>query len=195
VKRPNDDVASWPASQSWLRTAWTTLPVPPMKLHTREIDGQLGQKFSGPFARILNGLAGWHTVAVQDVCRHPSLPRTRQGDIEVSSFDCPDCQGTGLHVVDRNLFDHPMYVALSSLSKVVRSSSGTPAPIDLVLALAWCGWDIDRASVAVGMPIVSKDHRVTVEAQFTIAIRALHSRYSSGPVAKSASQRTAEDAA
>jgi hypothetical protein len=196
IRRPHDDVESWPSALSWLRTAWTTLPVAPARLHTRDIDGELGQRYSPQFVRILVGLSGWRTVPVQDICRHPTLPRTRHGDIEVSSFECPDCQGSGLHLVDRDLYDHPMYVALRKLSKVVRSRHGTPAPIDMVMALAWCGWNLDRASGAIGLPIVSPDHRQTVEAMFLLSVRNLHSRYSSGPPpAKSQSQQDAESAA
>jgi hypothetical protein len=195
VRRPSEDVADYFAAVSWLRTAWTTLPVPPAKLHTRDIDGQLGQRFSAPFAKVLSGLGGWRSVTVQDVCNHPTVARDKYGTIIGSPFDCGDCQGTGLHLVQRDVHDHPMYVALSGLSKVVRPSDGTPAPIEFVMALAWSGWDLDRAARLVGVPIVSVDHRETVRAMFLMSIRRLHGRYSSGPVGKSQAQSNAEDAA
>jgi hypothetical protein len=191
---PADDVADYFAAVNWLRTAWTTLPVPPTRLHTRDIDGELGQRYSDQFARVLKGLGGSRDVDVQDVCYHPTLPRDRYGDITGSSYDCGDCQGTGLHIVTRHLYDHPMYGALAGLAKVVRRSNGTPAPIDFVMALAWSGWDLPRAARLVGIPIVSDDHRETVRAQFLMAIRALYSRYNTGP-APSQAQRNAEDAA
>lgn len=194
-RRPADDVADYFSAVQWLRTAWTTLPVAPTKLHTRDIDGQLGQRYSAAFARILNGLGGKRTVPVQDICFHPTLPRDRSGDLTGSPFDCGDCQGTGLHVVERELYDHPMYVALASLSKVPRASDGTPAPIDYILCLASASWDLDRAARLVNIPIVSDDHRETVRAMFLLSIRKLYGRFASGPVGRSESQARAEDAA
>ena len=189
-----DDVADYFSAVSWLRTAWTTLPVPPTKLHTRDIDGQLGQRYSAPFARVLSGLGGWRTVTVQDVCYHPTLPRDRYGNVS-SPFDCGDCNGSGLHMVTRDVSDHPMYVALSGLARVPRPSNGTPAPIDFIMALAWSGWDLERAARLVGLPIVSDDHRETVRAAFLMNIRRLYGRYSTGPIGRSESQSKAEDAA
>ena len=72
IRRPHDDVESWPTALSWLRTAWTTLPVAPARLHTRDIDGELGQRYSPQFVRVLVGMSGWRTVPVQDICRHPT---------------------------------------------------------------------------------------------------------------------------
>lgn len=177
TRRPHQDVESFPDALSWLRTTWTTLPVPPTRLHTRVVDGQLGQRYSSQFARILGGLGGYRAVVVQDTCHHPGLPRSRHGEIEAAPGDCQDCQGSGLHLVTRSLYDHPMYVALGRLGKVARSP-GAPAPVDLVLALAWCGWDLTRASRAVG---VEHQERRLVEAMFLNGIRGLHSRYDSGP--------------
>ncbi len=194
MRRPADDVADYASAVSWLRTAWTTLPVPPARLHTRDIDGQLGQRYSAAFARVLTGLGGWRSIPVQDVCYHPTLPRDRYGEMG-SPFDCGDCQGTGLHIVQRDVFDHPMYAALSGLAKVPRPSNGTPAPIDYVMALAWSSWDLGRAATAVGVPIVSADHEVTVRAMFLLSIRKLYGRYSTGPVGRSESQARADDAA
>lgn len=195
TRPPAEEVATYSSALAWLRTAWTTLPVPPTKLHTRDIDGVLGLAFSAPFARIANGqLGGWRTVQVQDVCYHPTLPRQR-GELVGSPFDCGDCGGSGLHMVERQVSHHPMYVALGGLAKVPRRSDGTPAPIDYIMALAWSGWDLDNAAWLINMPIVSADHRLTVMADFLLAIRKLHSRYSSGPIPKSDPQRRAEDAA
>jgi hypothetical protein len=188
-----DEVADYPSALSWLRSAWTTLPMPPAKLHTRDIDGQLGQRYSTPFARVLSGLGGKREVTVQDICYHP--PLARQEPTKESPYSCRDCLDSGLHTVIRDLYDNPMYVALAGLAKVVRPSDGTPAPIDFVMALVWSGWDIDRAARLVRIPIVSPDHRITVKAHFLSAIRKLHSRYSTGPIGKSDSQRAAEDAA
>ncbi len=99
MRHPAEDVADYFAAVQWLRTAWTTLPVPPARLHTRDIDGQLGQRYSAPFAKVLNGLGGWRSIPVQDICYHPTLPRDKYGEVG-SPFDCGDCQGTGLHIVN-----------------------------------------------------------------------------------------------
>lgn len=188
-RRPAEDVADYYSAVQWLRTAWTTLPLPPARLHTRDIDGQLGQRYSSAFARVLTGLGGWRTIPVQDVCYHPTLPK------DASPFDCGDCQGSGLHVVTRDVYDHPMYAALAGLAKVPRPSNGTPSPIDYVMALAWSSWDLERAAQLVGVPIVSADHEVTVRAMFLLSIRKLYGRFASGPVGRSESQAKAEDAA
>lgn len=224
-RRPADDVADYFSAVNWLRTAWTTLPVAPAKLHTRDIDGQLGQRYSAAFAKVLTGLGGWRTITVQDICWHPTLPvwchdqrfndapfcQRKQTDpihgmwyegyespheyVGPNPFDCGDCQGTGLHLVQRDVHDHPMYVALAGLAKVPRPSNGTPSPIELVLALAYSGWDLDRAARAAGLPIVSDDHRETVRAMLLLSIRKLYGRFASGPVGRSESQARAEDAA
>ena len=194
-RRPSDDVADYASAISWLRNAWLTLPVPPARLHTRDIDGQLGQRYSGAFAHVLSGLGGARDVDVQDVCYHPTLPRDKYGEIAGSYFDCGDCQGSGLHTVTRRLFDHPMYAALSGLAKVPRPSDGTPAPIDYIIALAGASWDLERAARLVGVPIVSDDHRETVRAMFLLAVRKLYGRFATGPVGRSESQARAEDAA
>lgn len=184
------------AATAWLAKAWMTLPVPPVRLHSREVDGQLGPSFTPAFARILNGSAHDTEVSHEtDTCYHPRL--ADKGDPRA----CPDCGGDAVHTVTRHRYRSPMASALARLSRVSRPSVGTPAPAEFVLGLAVHGWDWQRAAIFLDLAPVSADHAKTVEAQFLLAIRQLHSRYSEGPIERpsyidrSESQRAAEDAA
>jgi hypothetical protein len=88
-----------------------------------------------------------------------------------------------------------------SLAKIPAPSLGTPSPVQYILALLQAGLEVEPAAYLVRIPIVSDDHRVTVELMFLRAIRQLHSRYSSGPIGgpkwtdMSESQRNAIQAA
>lgn len=197
-RSPDPDVATYYSALSWLRSAWSTLPVAPQKLHARDIeDGSaLGaHRFSSAFWRILTGGPySTEEVTETDTCHHPRL---RVDNVR----DCPDCSGDGVHSVTRLRYRSPMSAALSSLSRE-QVVPGRPSSVDYIVALAYSGWDIDKASSWLGIPIVSRDHRQTVEATFLLAIRKCHSRYASGPIARgpswsdlSESQQNAQDAA
>ena len=197
-RRPHDDVADWPTALSWLRKAWHTLPVPPSRLHDRDIeDGSVlgSHRFSSPMWRILNGTAyDVQEVAETVQCGHHRL----EGD---NVYECRDCHGEGWYENRVARYRSPMAAAMSSRAKMPRPSDGTPAPVDYIAALYHSGWQLDRASRMVGVPIVSADHRRTVEAMFLLAVRRLRNKYSEGPlprvgwVDRSESQRNAEDAA
>lgn len=197
IRPPHEDVSSYPAAVSWLREAWTTLPVPPVRLHVRAIEdgSQLGaHQYSTAFWRILAARpTDYETVTETDNCHHPGLAKDRD------PRDCDYCAGDGVRQYERSRYRSPLAAALYGLSKVPPPAPDRPSSVDLIVALAWTGWDLTRAATAVRMPIVSDDHRQTMEALMLMTIRRLHSRYSSGPVGrptrKSEAQLNAEDAA
>jgi hypothetical protein len=192
------DVADIHSALSWLRSAWTTLPVPPVRLHDRDIEdgSQLGShRFSSPMWRILIGRPTDEYEASESVmCGHPRLP-------SANVFDCPDCHGDGYYEHRVRRYRSPMSAALHRLSKMPSPSDGTPAPMDYILALHSTDWNPYRAAMLLRLQPVSEDHWLTIECMFLNAIRQLHSRYSVGPVArvgwvsKSDAQRAAEEAA
>ena len=192
------EVADIHSALSWLKAAWTTLPVPPVRLHDRDVEdqSQLGShRFSSPMWRILVGRPTDEYDASESVmCQHPQL---RSGN----AFDCPDCQGSGYYEHRVRRYRSPMSAALHRLSKMPSPSDGTPAPMDYILALQSSDWNVWRAAMLLRLSPVSEDHWRTIEAMFLLAIRRLHQRYSVGPVArvgwvdKSDSQRQAEEAA
>jgi hypothetical protein len=195
-RRPHDDVADLPSALSWLRKAWHNLPVAPARLHDRDIeDGSaLGShRFSAAMWRLLTSSAyATHESAETVPCNHHRLTTA-------SVFDCPDCNGEGFYEHRVTRYRWPMSAALTSLSKMPRPSDGSPAPIDCILALRMTS-DLDHASRLVGIPIVSADHRRTVEAMMLMNLRRLRDRYSEAPlprvgwVDKSEAQRAAEAA-
>jgi hypothetical protein len=181
TRPPHPDVTDYRGALRWLRNAWTTLPVAPVRIHARDIeDGSaLGaHRFSAAFWRILNlGPYSTEEVTETDTCYHPRL-------VGSSIRECPDCSGDGVHQVTRLRYLSPMSAALSSLSRDVPPPPGRPSGVDVIVALAWSGWDLDIAASRLGMPIVSADHRKTVEALVLMHIRRLHSKYSAGPIAR-----------
>ena len=199
-RRPAEEVATLTAALAWLRTAWTTLPVPPAKLHDRDIEelSALGShRFSAAFARLLDGKPTDTEISEETVtCYHPRL--VDRDDVRA----CPDCSGDGVTKATRVRYRSPMSAALSRLSKMPRPSDGTPAPIDYIIALAAGGWDMRQAAKLLGYHVLSPDHSQTIDAMFLLAIRRLHERYSAGPVGRSVpytelseAQRNALDAA
>lgn len=195
MTRTHPDVIDLPSAIGWLQKAWMTLPVPPARLHSREVDGQLGPSFTPAFARILSGSAyDTEVIHETDTCHHPRL-------IGHDVRTCPDCSGDGVHEVTRERYRSPMAAALVRLSKMPRPSDGTPSPAEFILTLYGAGWDWRFAAIALGLIPVSKDHEETVKAQFLLAIRQLRQRFADGPIGrvsyvdKSDAQRSAEDAA
>ena len=180
-RRPHDDVIDLPAALSWIRKAWATLPTAPSRLHDRDIEDQseLGShRFSSPMWRILTGHPSSEYAAAETVqCNHHRLTTA-------SVYDCPDCQGAGHYEHRVRRYRSPMAAALSSLSRGVPPPPGRPRPVDIIVALAWSGWDLDLAAQRLGMPIVSADHRKTIEAMMLMHIRKLYGSYSSGPMAR-----------
>lgn len=206
------EVADFTSASSWLRSAWTTLPLAPVRLHDRDIEdgSQLGaHRLSNAMWRVLVD-SPYATEEVDETadCRHESQDpaRRRAGDI------CPTC---GIYDEDgrliaergtvtrrRKRYRSPMSAALSTLSRDVAPPPGRPTGIDVIVAYAWSGWDVDLTASWLGMPIVSSDHRETVRALILMHIRKLYSRYSSGPLPNipkwidlSESQQRAIDAA
>jgi hypothetical protein len=167
---------------SWLQTAWTTLPVAPHRLHTRAIEdgSQLGaHEYSAAFWKVLTQEpTDYETVTETDTCYHPGL---RAGS---PARECEHCLGDGVRQFDRHRYRSPLAAALFGLSKLPAPAPDRPSSLDLVVALAWSGWDLHRACVAVRMPIVSDDHAETMRALMLMSIRRLYSRYSSGPVGR-----------
>ena len=191
---PHPDVATYPEAVRWLRSAWTTLPVAPQAIHSREIEelSQLGShRFSAGMWRVLaDSPYATEEATEESECRHEaqSPARRRAGDI------CPTCgiyDGEGKLIAERGTLSRsryryrsPMAAALSSLSRGVPPPPGRPSSVDVIVALAWSGWHLPTMAEALGMPIVSDDHRKTLEAMVLMHVRKLYSRYSSGPVAR-----------
>ena len=186
------DVATYGDAVRWLRSAWATLPVAPKAIHTRDIEDQsaLGShRFSSGMWRILTG-SPYSTEEADEVqeCQHEAQDpaKRRAGDM------CPTCaiyseDGTmiaerGTVTRSRLRYISPMAAALSSLSRGVPPPPGRPSSVDCLVALAWSGWRLDTAAAYLGMPIVSDDHRRTVEAMMLMHIRKLYGRYASGPI-------------
>lgn len=196
--RPIDyDMTTYDRAVSWLQTAWTTLPVAPTRLHTRAIEdgSQLGaHEFSLAFWRVLSQNP-WdtETITEQDTCHHPGL----RPDAPVR--DCIPCGGDGVRQYSRSRYKSPIANALYGVSKIPPPAPDRPSTIQLVVALAASGWNLDRACSYVGMRILSDDHRATMEALMLMSIRRVYDRYSSGPVHRargiSDSQANAETAA
>lgn len=195
----SDDTSSLAAAIRWAQSAWSTLPQPPLRLHDRDIEelSQLGShRFSSPMWRILNSTP-WDEEVIDETvtCFHPRL------FVRDDPKACPDCRGDNVTTVTRRRYVSPMAAALARLAKVPRPSDGTPSSLILVLALSECDWSVWKAGRLLGLEPVSEDHYKTQEAMFLLALRRLHSRYSSGPVpkvgwvSKSESQQRAEDAA
>jgi hypothetical protein len=192
----HDDTATLASGLVWLRKSWDTLPVPPVRIHVREIEdgSRLGaHRFSAPMWRIITGRATDEYDATESVmCGHPRLA-------SCSAFDCPDCLGAGFYEHCVRRYRSPMAAALYRLSNVPKR--GGIAPIDYILALYVMAWDVHRAAGLLELRPVSEDHAATIDAMFLLAIRQLHSRFSAGSVArigwveKSDAQRNAEDAA
>lgn len=210
MRAPDPDVATYYSALSWLRAAWTTLPVAPKQLHDRDIeDGSVlgSHRYTGAFWAILVGgpYATEEYVEKSD-CSDP-IHAGRRG-VEL----CPTCaifDGAGKAISEagtvsrmRLRYRSPMAAALSSLSRDVPPPPGRPSSIDIIVALAFRGWDLDAAAKAWGVRIASDDQRATEEARAMSAIRKLHSRYASAPIERgprwtdlSESQRNAQDAA
>jgi hypothetical protein len=196
TRQPHEDVATLSAALRWLERAWSTLPVPPVRVHVRDIEDKsaLGShRFSGPMWRIITGRpTDDYDVTESVMCGHPRL-------VTDNPFDCRDCLGAGFYEHRVRRYRSPMAAALHRLSKVPAPSDGTPAPIEFIYALYEGGWGVQFALYLLGFHAVSPDHQKTLDAQFLLAIRQLHSRYSAGPVARpgwvdlSESQRNAED--
>ncbi len=196
--RPIDyDMTTYDRAVSWLQTAWTTLPVAPARIHTRAIEdgSQLGaHEFSGAFWRVLNQKP-WdtETIVETDTCHHPGL----REDAPVR--DCIPCGGDGVRKYERSRYRSPIAAALYGVAKIPPPAPDRPSTIQLLVALAGAGWRLDRACAHLGMPIISADHRLTMEALMLMSIRRVYSRYSSGPVHRargiSDSQANAETAA
>ena len=207
-RRPHDDVIDLPAALSWIRKAWATLPTAPSRLHDRDIEdgSELGaHRFSTAFARLILGSThDVETFTEEKPCDHADQDpeARRQGEL------CPRCRiynedgeaiaESGRITVQRVQYRSPMAAALSKLAQSPRPSVGTPSPYECVVALAYSAWDVDRAARLVGVPIISDDHRITVQAMFLTNLRRLWHRYTDAPVGyldKSDSQRSAEQAA
>lgn len=117
-------------------------------------------------------------------CLHWGLPEGK------STFDCLGCNGLGVRTVIRTRYKHPMWRALSLLTKI--EADRHPAPILVVLTIAGSGFQWQTAGVLLGQ---APD---TFEALTVMAIRKLRGRYAEWEVArvgwvdKSESQRAAE---
>lgn len=209
-RRTHDDVADLSSALSWLRKAWHTLPVAPTRLHDRDIEDQsrLGAlKFSAAMERLLDaGPYATMTIVEEMPCEHREQDAAKRQQGELCQRCCLYAEDgtpiseTGVIKARRVRYRWPMAAALTSLSKMPRPSDGTPAPIDCILALRMTP-DLDHAARLVGVPIVSADHRRTVEAMMLMNLRRLRDRYSEAPlprvgwVDKSEAQRSAEEAA
>lgn len=196
-RRPiSDDVLTYSAAVSWLRTAWTTLPVAPVKLHTRAIEdgSQLGaHEYSMAFWKVLTQSAtDTETITETDTCYHPGLKPDQP------ARDCLPCGGAGVREFERHRFRSPLAAALWSVSKIPPPAPDRPSTLQLLVALAWSGWNLDRACRYVGMPVLSDDHRQTMQALMLMSIRRVYDRYGSVPIHRrgiSESQSNAESAA
>lgn len=207
------DIATYSDAVHWLRDAWTTLPVAPRQIHSHEIEDQsaLGShRFSSGMWRVLvDSPYATEDVTERSECRHEAQDpaKRRAGDI------CPTCgiyDGDGKLIAERGTvsremvrFRSPMAAALSTLKRGVPPPPGRPSSVDVIVAFAWSGWHLPTMASWLGMPIVSDDHRKTLEALVLMHVRKLYSRYSSGPLPDrgpkwtemSQSQRNAVEAA
>jgi hypothetical protein len=194
MKRTSD-LATLPLALEWLRSHVDELADVPIRLHDHAVgdkDALGAPRFSGAFWHRLVGSAyATHVARLEESCYHPMKHQA----------ECPECFGTNVKTTQRDVYDRPLSAAMVSLAKIPAPSLGTPSPVQYILALLQAGLVIEPAAYLVRIPIVSADHRLTVEAMFLRAIRQLHSRYSSGPIGgpkwtdMSESQRNAIQAA
>ena len=83
----------------------------------------------------------------------------------------------------------------ASLRKAPPSSPDWPPPYVMCLTLMRTGGDLYVAARLIGHEITSLDHRKTVEAAFTLAVRRLAGRWASGPVPKTPQRSEAQSVA
>ena len=195
MKRQSD-LPTLASGIAWLSEHLDELADIPYRLHDHAVgdkDAFGAPRFSGAFWHRLVGSAfSFHEVKTSMSCHHPQLPPG--GDPR----QCDECYGIGVKDVTRDEYDKPLSAAMVALSHEPAPSTGTPQPIAYIVALLVSGMDIDQASRRVGIPIVSADHRLTVEAMFLRSIRKLYGRFRSGPVGRrdiSDAQADAEAAA
>lgn len=176
MKRESD-LPTLASALEWLRGHIDELGDVPVRLHDHAVgdkDALGSPRFSGAFWHHLTGSAfSSHVARSEESCYHPR---------KVDNAECEECFGTNVKTVQRDVYDRPLSAAMVSLSKLPAPSHGTPSPVQYILALLAANLDIDTAAKLVRIPIVSDDHRKTVDAMFLRAIRQLRDRYSSGPI-------------
>ena len=173
----------------WAQDRWHERPVP-LRLHDRDVDGQLGLRYSWPFIRELDAHPGQCIEAdVTEPCYHPTLYR---GD---SPRDCPACLGAGVKTVRRVRYRYPLWRAFNRLLRDNPTRPHLPGPARCVVSLAGSDWDGRDTTRRLGL---TWD---VGEALLLMSLRKLHHYYAEAPtgrpswVDKSDSQRKAEEAA
>lgn len=89
--------------------------------------------------------------------------------------DCPRCGGLGTYVQSRDVYTRPLARAIMKLAHA--KPVARPHPVVLIDVLLQSGFNLNRAAFRIGVDIATQDQRITEEARFLSAIRALRSRY------------------
>lgn len=192
-----ETLRSFSEGRAWLQEHLDELEAPPLRLHAATVgdqDATGAPRFTPEFWALLTS-SPFRTRWAQEtvVCPMPHPVRGKP---------CEMCANQLSWTSNREVYAHPLAAALERLSRVPANAPTNPTPFVMTVALLDCGLDLDRAHFRLwGRLIESEDRRKTVEALFLMAIRALQSRWSSGPIPKpswidrSESQRAAEEAA
>lgn len=170
----------------WARPRWQERPVP-TRLHDRDLDGQLGLRYSHPFIRELDAHPGQFVeTEITEDCYHPLLVR---GD---SPRDCRACLGAGVKTVRRVRYRYPMWRAFNRLLRDNAPRPHLPSPAQVVVTLAGNDWNAPGAARSLALPWE------VAEALLLMSLRKLHHYFFEAPVVsswvdKSDSQRSAEE--
>lgn len=177
------------AATAWLEEHTDELRKPPTRLHDAALGESGAPRYSAAFWAILAG-GPYDAYDVEE---------TRTCSDHPYGAACVRCSGNLSYNVPRRLYRNPLAAALARLRHERAASPTWPSPYAMCVVLLHCNLDLDAAAVAVGHPILSADHRITVEAKFLSAVRALYGRWASGPLPRprgvSESQASAEAAA
>lgn len=172
----------------WAEARWHERPAP-IRLHARDIDGQLGLQYSRPFARLLSAHPNQtHEAEMTEPCYHPTI---RAGQ---SIRECPACSGMGVKTALREVWDYPMWRACERLAKDRATRPHLPTPGLLVERLAEHRWRPMAAAYNLGLPWD------LAEPLFLMALRKLRGYYTDAPIPRrswvdlSESQQNAEGA-
>lgn len=176
------------AATTWLDEHVDELRKPPTRLHDHALGDGGAPRYSAAFWAILAG-GPYDSYDVDEA---------RSCIDHAYGVGCARCAGNLTYTVPRTLYRNPLAAALARLKHERATSPGWPTPYAMCVVLLRCDLSVDIAAGLIGHPIMSLDHRKTVEAAFLSAIRKLYGRWASGPMPRrsvSDAQADAEAAA
>lgn len=160
---------------TWLAEHVGELGEVPLRLHDRAIGDDGAPRLSAAFLAYLTQTpfaTTWSTETRACDQQHPF------GSV------CWKCGNQLTYSVTREMYRFPLAAALERLSNVRPAAPTHVSPFILTVKLIACDLDANRAARELDIAPISEDHRKVVEALFLSAIRQLHSRWSSGPIAR-----------